>query len=1304
MKFLIFSLFVFVASSFVNAQDIVLDATTNGTTVYTCGPIKFTDSGGEGGPSAVANYYGAGQDDTITICSNRPGYFIRVVLTQFYIDNNDYIRIYDGADVTGQYLGQFTADELKPNDTIKSSFTNGSGCLTFVFHSNTDAKEDQGWAGDVECFYPCQAFTVDPEFEVPLGMGTPVPPDELNPILICQGTTLGLNAEGVYPYSGPPSGSFVGFSPWPTPPYSQPSYVDSLYHQSDATSEFKWKIKGETPWGNPWDKTEMGSSASHKFDSAGVFYVWVEVTDNHHLQPEIDATKKCYNSNYLQQIVWVSPTPVFASSTNPNILTHAVNPQICNHTQNTLVGLVSPPSTTYLIPPTPPDPTAIPDVGLTSGEFYSSNIFNQQYPGEFVTSVSDIEDICIDMEHMALGDIEVTVTCPNGQTAVLIAYDPTDNTSNEYLGTPATDPLNGSAGTPGSYCFKMGVAQTMDDVALTTPPNTPIPNGSYLPFESFNSLIGCPANGIWSLTVQDYLDNDDGWVVTWSMNFDPITISPTAASTFTPGMKAISWVGTNPTADSFIDSVSVKNDTAWVTPHLPPGTVYPQFIKYRFRVQDTTLIPGTLNEVGCLYDTIIEFEIWEEAHPLFSYPNAPFCTNDAPGMPAFTAPNVGGTFTEPLTNPAGLSLNGSSGQIDPTASTPGTYDVVNTVTTSDGCIDRDTVQIVVKPVPVPNAGVDVYICPCDAVPLTGTYTIPAPGTGTTGTYAWTITPGTWNDNSGASVTVPGTETCNIASSYTVQLVVTEDGCSDSDEMLINTMTPNDATFSYPSLAYCQDVSSASPTAVVGIDSMWTSAPGLSIDLGLPVTPAPGGTYGNINPMASTSGTYTVFNMNQTEPLCPADIKSTTVEIRPLPLVNAGADVAICPGVIPNVLPTTNGTSSAWLPPPGGNGDPNISGAVNTGLSPITTQYTFGATLNGCSAIDFVLVTVLPDPIANAGVDKARCVDGPGQAIGTPNTTSGYSYSWSPCTNLSLCTGTSSAASGPTATPTVTTSYTVTVTSIDNCTATDQMVFTVNPLPTVDAGPDTTMCENYVMELIASGALNYVWTPSGTGSTDQHYSVSPPVGTHTYTVTGTDANGCSNTDQVEVTVLTAPVADINPSNVYGYPPMAVTFENNSTGSGTMNYDWNFANVGSNWFTVTNTDPQTSTYDNPGEYVVYLNAYNGFCGDLDTVRITVIPYQTVDFYTPNVFTPGGNDTINAGWNLVIMNPQNVGEYHVDIFNRWGEKMTALTSPVIPWDGTVNGNDAAEGVYFYKYRILGLDKVEYTGEGFFELFRHP
>ena len=87
--------------------------------------------------------------------------------------------------------------------------------------------------------------------------------------------------------------------------------------------------------------------------------------------------------------------------------------------------------------------------------------------------------------------------------------------------------------------------------------------------------------------------------------------------------------------------------------------------------------------------------------------------------------------------------------------------------------------------------------------------------------------------------------------------------------------------------------------------------------------------------------------------------------------------------------------------------------------------------------------------------------------------------------------------------------------------TQAALFTVNPLPAVQAAKSNDLdCNRGSADLMASGAVNYTWSPA-TGLSNPHIAnpVATPAGDMTYIVTGTDDHGCRNTDSIQVKVTT-----------------------------------------------------------------------------------------------------------------------------------------------------------------------------------------
>lgn len=158
---------------------------------------------------------------------------------------------------------------------------------------------------------------------------------------------------------------------------------------------------------------------------------------------------------------------------------------------------------------------------------------------------------------------------------------------------------------------------------------------------------------------------------------------------------------------------------------------------------------------------------------------------------------------------------------------------------------------------------------------------------------------------------------------------------------------------------------------------------------------------------------------------------------------------------------------------------------------------------GCS--DTVMVTYLNGPIPQL-VDVSFCV-GDSAVLNAAN--AGSSYSWS--------------TSDTTRTITVTTSgtYTVTISNASGCSTIDSTIVTQNALPNVTTNPDATICEGQTISLTANAAASYVWSNNATTDT----LTVAPITTTVYVVTGTDTNGCSNTDSVVITVLDTSITNL-----------------------------------------------------------------------------------------------------------------------------------------------------------------------------------
>lgn len=355
-------------------------------------------------------------------------------------------------------------------------------------------------------------------------------------------------------------------------------------------------------------------------------------------------------------------------------------------------------------------------------------------------------------------------------------------------------------------------------------------------------------------------------------------------------------------------------------------------------------------------------------------------------------------------------------------------------------------------------------------------------------------------------------------------------------------------------------------------------------------------------------------------------------------------------------------------------------------SPVFTNLSDGlyelivADANGCSDTITEFILEPSQVVVTGNNPSAICLGASAVVSATASGGTGsISLSWS-----------NSLPNGPsnTVSPTSSTTYIVTGTDVNGCVGTDNILVTVNSNPTINAGSDVTICLGQNVTLSGSGGVSYSWS----GGVSNSSPFSPAVGVNTYTVTGTDANGCTNTDIVTVTVLPNPVASIGTltSNTID-PNQSVTFSNTSILS--TNYTFDFGNGQS--LSSTNTgDTPTITYTSPGTYLVILEADNGFCSDFDSLIVTVNPFLPVSFIVPNIITPN-NDGNNDLFDMSIVNAVSS---EIVIVNRWGNKIAEITGLNPTW----SAGEETEGVYFFKYHIVGLDGKEYNGHGNFELLR--
>jgi gliding motility-associated-like protein len=516
---------------------------------------------------------------------------------------------------------------------------------------------------------------------------------------------------------------------------------------------------------------------------------------------------------------------------------------------------------------------------------------------------------------------------------------------------------------------------------------------------------------------------------------------------------------------------------------------------------------------------------------------------------------------------------------NPVASPAATTTYIVTGTSAYGCIGQDTVIVTVHPLPVVNAGLDTAIC------IGGTVNLSASGAAS---YVWSPATGLSCTNCANPTASPTATTSYIVTGTSAY------GCIGNDTIKV-TVHPLPTVNAGPDTAVCLG-GSVNLSASGAATYVWSPAAGLSCT-------------SCANPIASPT-TTTTYIVTGTSTYGCINQDTITVTVHALPVVNAGNDTAICKGNSATL--NASGTASyTWSPATG----LSCTNCANPTASPTTTTtyVVTGTSAYGCTGHNTVTVTVHPLPVVNAGLDTAVCIGGSVNLSASGAT----SYSWSPAVGLS-CTS----CANPTASPTVTTNYIVTGTSAYGCTGNDTIKVTVHPLPTVNAGPDTAVCPGGNVNLSASGANTYSWSPAaGLSCTNCANPIASPTTTTSYIVNGTSAYGCVNQDTVTVSVHALPVVHAGNDTVIckGYSATL-----NATGANT--YTWSPVTG----LSCTNCASPVASPTVTTSYIVTGTSAQGCIGH-DTITVTV---NTVSIHAGNdtALCFGDSVTLNAAGGIV------------------------------------------------------------------------
>ncbi|GGD54886.1 hypothetical protein GCM10011514_18830 [Emticicia aquatilis] len=632
--------------------------------------------------------------------------------------------------------------------------------------------------------------------------------------------------------------------------------------------------------------------------------------------------------------------------------------------------------------------------------------------------------------------------------------------------------------------------------------------------------------------------------------------------------------------------------------------------------------------------------------------------------------NTGNTYSWAGPN-AYTSTNQNLSFSATTVTLSGTYSV--TVTDANGCTATTSKAATVNPLPIPTIGSNSPICTGFTLNLTSSNSRNTFGN----SYAWTG-PNTYtsaNQN-------PFITNANTSMSGTYSVTITDaNGCTATatTSTTVNPLpTPSVSNNSPICTGFTLNLTATNTRNVTGNSYSWTGPNAYASTIQNPSF---------TNATTALSGTYsvTITDLNG----CTATA-TTSVTVNPLPIPSVSNNSPICTGFTLNLTATNTrnvtGNSYSWMGP-----NAYASTIQNPSFTNATTALsgTYSVTitdLNGCTATATTSVTVNPLPIPSVSNNSPICTGFTLNltATNTRNET-GNSYSW---TGPNAYASTIQNPSFTNATTALSGTYSVTITDANGCTATATTSVTVNPLPIPSVSNNSPICTGFTLNLAATNTRNetgnaYSWTgPNAYASTIQNPSFTNATTalSGTYSVTITDANGCTATATTSVTVNPLPIPSVSNNS-----PICTGFTLNLTAENTRNttgnaYSWTGPNSYAS--TIQNPSFTNATTALSGTYSVTITDANG-CTATATTSVTVNPLPipsvsnnspictgfTLNLTAENIRNATGNAYSWTGPNSyasTIQNPSFTnattalsGTYSVTITDANGCTATATTS---------------------------------------------
>ena len=614
----------------------------------------------------------------------------------------------------------------------------------------------------------------------------------------------------------------------------------------------------------------------------------------------------------------------------------------------------------------------------------------------------------------------------------------------------------------------------------------------------------------------------------------------------------------------------------------------------------------------------------------------------------------------------GVVWSGGAGSFDPsTTNTAATYtptaaEIANgsvtltlTTTGNGNCVAvTDQMTISFTPSPTANAGADVSICANNPqIALSGSITLATGGVWSGGTGSFSP------NNTSLNATYTPTAAEIAAGTLTLTLTTTGNGtCNPASDQKVITFTPAPIVDAGINGTVCANAPLITLNGNVNgaTGAVWSATGGSftpnNATLNASYTPTSA-------QIAAGSVTLTLTSVGNGN--CNAVTDQVTYQITPAPTVNAGADQVLCSNnpVVSLSGSFTGATGGVWS---GGAGafDPsttNLNATYTPTAAEIATGHvslTLTTTGNGlCNAVsDDVKISFTPSPEANAGPDISVCQNNPAIAlngfvsIATGGIWSGGAGSYVP-NNATLNT-TYQPTPAELAAGTLT--LTLTTTGNGNCLPVqDSRTITFTPAPTVDAGPNGTVCANNASIPLTgtfTGSSGAIWSGGGgsysPNATTMNAVYTPSLsernaGTVTLTLTTTGNGNCNAvSDQVTWTITQAPTANAGIDRVLCANAPAVNLSGSfsvatgaiwSGGNGT--FDPSMTNMSAVY------TPSSAEIANGSVTLTLTTTGNGLCNAAtDQVLLTFTDAPTANA-GPDVTVCANNGAVNLNGSVTV-----------------------------------------------------------------------